>query len=259
MIDLWLPPKPAIIRPHIEKASFLPGMFPAGAAAAKVTAYPTLANTATSNIPLFPSSTTHNCALPSGLSAGQMIVLILSMANAQTITGAPTGFTQLYTQNSASGAARRIYVYYKIATGSEGSTVSVTFSAATTSMLSYAWSFDHCHGDIAAGTAVNTTLSPQSPNPPSVTASWGSVKNLFIAILVANGTEVTRTPPTNYANYAEAVLTSFSIRQQTISWARRELIAASDDPGAWAIANSAGDGSTYPTLSQHNTIVLRGT
>src|SRR5882672_2885076 len=37
MIDLWLPPKPAIIRqaePELIKANFLPGWFPAGAAVA---------------------------------------------------------------------------------------------------------------------------------------------------------------------------------------------------------------------------------
>lgn len=113
---LWLPPKPAIIRSApVQKANFLPGMFPfipAQSAAAAVTALAFHDDA---------YSTTNEITVPAGLQAGDMMVLYDLGFDGDTSGGpstleTPLGFTNWI--NDAS-AFTRIAVSYGIATGSE--------------------------------------------------------------------------------------------------------------------------------------------
>lgn len=226
MIDLWLPPKPAIIRPHIEKASFLPGMFPAGAAAAIVASFPVVQATNSGNTGS--NAASYAAPLPASIQAGDLLLLLVSVNNTITLT-TPSGWTQLF--NTANGALRHA-CYYKTASGSEGSTVTVTGSGSA-GWATNSYRITGHQGAPEAGTSATGTSN--SPNPPSLTPSWGSAKTLWLAAvgnIVGGGT--TATAPTNYGNQVTAAA-SFSAR---CSSSRRELEASSEDPGTYALSAS---------------------
>lgn len=121
MIDLWIPPKPAIIRPAEYRllkpahalplaASFLPGMFPGAGNAA-----PSIAFVASA------TSTASTIVAPADIQAGDLIV----MADAGQSTGAvtrvtPTNFTSL-ASFAPSGTTGMVFSYKK-AVGNEGGT-----------------------------------------------------------------------------------------------------------------------------------------
>ena len=177
MIDLWLPPMPAIIRPHIEKASFLPGMFPAGAAAAVVGTFPQVQGTNNGGTSGFTTAASFNAPLPSGIQAGELLVLFVAAGPFGGGTAdiiAPSGWTQLFhTANTD-----RFGCYYKVATGSEGATVAVS-TTGNRSWATNSYRVSGYQGTPVAGTSA--TGATASPNPPSVSPSWGSAKTLWIA------------------------------------------------------------------------------
>ena len=106
--------------------------------------------------------------LPSSITAGQRIVLVLSLQSA-SITTPPSGYTQVSS----------LAVYHKSATGSEGSTV-VSFNISSSSSASNhsALVFD----SVSQVEATVSTASTANANPPSLTVSWGADDNLFLAM-----------------------------------------------------------------------------
>jgi len=118
VIDLWIPPKPAIIRPaepSFVKASFLPGMFPgfiASAADALTLEFVTSTNSEATTI-----------TAPATVNAGDLLVLFdLALGILIPTAVTPTGFTNV--ANFASSSALRGMVSYKIAVGTEdGATI----------------------------------------------------------------------------------------------------------------------------------------
>lgn len=117
MIDqpplVWLPPKPAIIRPapEIKKASFLPGGFPGGVVSGRQAQIETIV-LADSN-----TSVSQTITVPETVVAGDLLVLYDRPASSSTPSGsAPPGWTTI--DNRASGNYRMIFSY-TIATGEE--------------------------------------------------------------------------------------------------------------------------------------------
>jgi hypothetical protein len=156
--------------------SFLPGMFPAGAAAAAAAAGLT-------TLSLFASatSTTHQVTMPAGVVAGDVIVIFKTGAGiGAPATVIPTGFTNIFNVTSA---VARFTAWYKIAEGSEGSTT-LTLDNGT---------FDNICLGVFRGNKAIVAVSPQDieavvpstdPADQVVTASGG------IAPLIVLGADV---------------------------------------------------------------------
>ncbi len=135
MMDIWLPPKPAIIRPaetelrrdwrrpHAKEANFAPGWFPGGALA--VAAPPSL--TLSAQASAFGTNSigaAATVACPTVI-AGDLIVVYSIVDNGDAVTptasSPASGFTSARNDSLTNG---RAVVWYKIAAGTEsGSTL----------------------------------------------------------------------------------------------------------------------------------------
>lgn len=171
-LDLWLPPRAAIIRPadqRLIKASFLPGMFPAGAAAAAAAA----AASPLTSISLFDSATQGNSSssaaitVPSGVQAGDLLVLQDFALHSGGVPTAvtPTGWTNIV---DTSGTPARLMISYKLADGSEGGTSVTGMGDASNMKCLYIF-----RGDAPATLLTASTPNQQNTgsNPSSQTVS----------------------------------------------------------------------------------------
>lgn len=99
------------------------------------------------------------CDLPTGAAVGDIILLVVNLwewgtySTAPTVSSTPSGFTAISNANQAAGDGfnwLRQYLYYRVVTGSEGSSVSIALSA------SYSDAYTHLITD-TAGVHVSTT------------------------------------------------------------------------------------------------------
>ena len=247
MIELYMPPKPAIIQPaepRLIRANFLPGMFPgAVAAAAAVQAFPTVETTNSGSTSGFTTSATFAVPLPASISAGDRLFIhigLASSAGARTLT-TPSGWTELYNVVGG-GDLRRFVGYYKTASGSEGGTVTITASAASIWATNSYRISGHGAGIEAATPA---TASSSAPNPPNLSPSWGSAKTLWIATCgdVA-GTAGSATEPSGYGSLISVYHDIVGNNACRAASARLESEAASEDPGAFTIPSSGNNAAT---------------
>lgn len=197
------------------------------------------------------NTTSHAVALDQSTKAGDLLIMVFSVDGAPAITNI---WTLLY--KAAQGTTNSGAAFAKISTGSEASSVDVvTDSTEAFAAQVYRYSIGNWYGaSIAAGVSVGTVVaSPNtgssSPDAPAVTASWGLADNEFITCLHnSTGGTITALP----ANYANDVRTNAGAGTATagVVTARRELLAASDDPSNWT-------SSTTGMATVTNTIVVR--
>lgn len=197
--------------------------------------YPVLESTTTSatNAP----GTSHTIQLDGADSAGQLLLAWL-MFNADTTITGMTGWTALSSNTASPG---RSAVYGKIATGSEGSSISATTSSSNAGAF-IVQRISNNSGGLVAGTdytvAVASAATTANPNPPSVTAGWGSDDNLFIAACCVRGDNDTVTAyPTNYTG-EQRVTTNGGGGGATVGVAVRQLTSATDDPDTFTLSAS---------------------
>jgi len=223
---IWLPPKPAIIRPApVQKASFLPGWFPAPYVAAAPATFPVVrgqnftANTGA-------SASSEAIPLPAGTAAGDLILLFMTWYDGGGTITDFNGTTELYDIDGGSSTGQGVCVY-KTATGSEGGSITITTSApefwGVTSIA------------IEAGTWQGTpeSMLASSNNPPSLSPSWGSAKTLWIAACHRQS----GTPSSGPSGYSGFVSSGDTDGDAGQAHAYLESEAASEDPGTFNIGN----------------------
>jgi len=213
-------------------------------------------------------TTSHTVILPSGIQQNDLLLVFVTSPSSDNRTFTfPSGWTVLYNHNNS---GLRSALIYKIAGSSEGSTIQFTTSGVSrTAHVSYCISAGTYVGVPVVGTMATSTGST-SPNPPNLISGFGNVKTLWIAATHSNMAFVSQRP-TNYSNL-------FSIRNEgstsaehnaAIGTARRELEAASQDPGAFTLSTSArwsantiairGATINFPAVSPEVTIVSGNT
>lgn len=193
-----------------------------------------LAATATS----VSSSTTPSISLPSGIVAGNIILIFASIDTSSSTITTPSGFTQIATNTTPD----KMYIWAKVATGSEGTSISTTASIARDQgYVSYRIS--NAYGTIdSTGIAVSTVVvasSGTTVNPASLTPSWGSANNLWIATCNMDGgdRDVTAYP----TNYTLGQVTSGNTAGPTstdVAACARILTASTEDPGAFTFVRN---------------------
>ena len=182
--------------------------------------------------------------LPANIAAGDLIIVFHYSDDALTRTF-PNPWVEIK-DAPVDGDSANIGIAYLIASGGETS-VTVTKSgserfAATAIRISAAsW-----HGTTAPEVSTGTTGSSQSPDPDSVTASWGAEDNLFIAVYAIDYPALNEAgdpyamPTTGWpGNYTGNHIDSdriYSCGGGGI--ASRELAASSDDPGTFTTTTS---------------------
>jgi len=148
------------------------------------------------------NTTTHTVNLPSGISSGDLLIAVISIDASVTIGWPNEGTDWIVIGNglTGSGSLHTCDVAYRIANGSEGSTISV--SSSTSQQSGHAtYRITGWHGttppELTSGSGSDT-----QPDPPSETASWGgSEDNLFIAGCGWDGGDTSvSTYPTSYTS-----------------------------------------------------------
>lgn len=180
-------------------------------------------------------TSTYALNLPSGITSGDLLFITVQVKT----TGRPiTSFSQTWTAlTSNAGSSRETFMYWRIADGTEGSTTTATFSGNQDVVASLAYRITGAQS-VEVGTYA--TGSSSSPNPPSLSPSWGSAKTLWaIYIGVADSRQTLSSYPSNYtlSQITAAGNASNSTGQE--AWlAGYQNEASSEDPGTGTLSAS---------------------
>lgn len=178
------------------------------------------------------NSTSHIVNLPSDIASGNLLLVFFASDGNPTITF-PSGWIQLF--QTASETAVKFGAWYRIADGTEGATIDyVTTSVAEmTAYTSYRITGYYGIPEVAS----ILTGTSNDPNPPSLTPSWGAANTLWFALLgYDNGTVTVSSYPANYTN--EQNERANNTAGCGIGAARRNLNAATEDPGSFVLSAS---------------------
>ena len=183
---LWLPPKPAIIRAwkwEELKLGFIPGFMPPGAAAAKAV-LTTLTQVGSG------TSTAANGAITSSvtLAAGDLLVFWGRGSGATTAIPPGSGIAASISDTST----LRLGVYFKLATGSEGTAVTGASGATSARNLLYVF-----RGNVPVTAAVandpGTELAIGDPAAQTVTSGSGTPPLVVVGAYESSGAVDPRT------------------------------------------------------------------
>ena len=176
--------------------------------------------------------TNHTVNLPADISSGDLLLVFFacdSFSVPDTITF-PEGWTELFQTPYLDEARLTFGAWYRIADGEEGATISVTTSSveqsAHTSYRITGYSGTPEVGTHAAG-------SSTTPDPPSLTPTWGAKDTLWFACEANDDDDHTTAYPTDYTDGRYDMGTTSS--GVNVGTARRELNAVSEDPGTFTI------------------------
>ena len=165
-------------------------------------------------------------SLPANIQAGDILVLAVGVGGDQTLA-TPSGWTSLGAGTSgATSANRKIQVFWKVASGSEGASLTVAIT-----VQALAWLF----GNARSVEATFTGSSAGSGNSPSITASWGQDAAKFLSVeMVRASTGIATAWPSGYTD-TQAVAGSAT----SASSAEANKYVATEDPSAFV--NSVND------------------
>lgn len=198
--------------------------------------YPVLEGSATTSITS--ATTSHTVNLPSGIAAGELLLIIIRTGGTNINFSVPSGWSQCpWVELDANGTTS---AFFKTASGSEGSTVSITTSGSRkSSAIAIRVSSWLALED--AGMANTTT----SNNPPNLAPTWGSAKTLWIACVTQRGDGVFGAAPSNYTGMIQATAGDATTAGSRCAFAFRKLEASSEDPGRFNVVDDASHSNTF--------------
>lgn len=174
--------------------------------------------------------------MPSSIVAGDLLIVV----HASDTTSGTRTWSGSFVEIKDLAATSSVGVAYKIAVGGDTLTVTKTvserFSAIALRITAASW-----HGTTPPEISTTATGTSTTPNPDSITASWGSADNLFIAFHVHDTDATNRTVdvwPTNYT--ANQIQGDYFSSSGEPNLATRELAASNDDPATFTISASLG-------------------
>lgn len=185
------------------------------------------------------AGTSHTVYLPAGIAAGDLLLVFVAAdggaSATQNITFPNEGtdwFELFKAGRPATGNPELLLgAWYRIADGTEGSHLNVTTTMSRqTAYTSYL--ITGCYLELEAATANGMSVSP---NPPSLTPSWGAADMLWFAACGYDNdtTKSITTYPISYTNGRDE-----NTYNCGLATARRELNAASEDPGPFTLSGA---------------------
>lgn len=174
--------------------------------------------------------------LPSGIEAGELLIVLQTMSYDGITYGNPAGWSRFLTTTGAAA----IQGWYKVASGGEGATLALTRNGGSALTLALSFRIRNFAG-APEGVANPSPTSSPSPNPPSISPSWGLAKTLWMPVAYANNASSLVAYPAGYGD-PDAVVNN---KQVAAAW--RIATAASEDPGAFSF--NATDGSRAATIA----------
>lgn len=204
------------------------------------------------------AGTNHVINLPSGITAGDLLLLVLAKGSVAATVNAHADWTEILDENAATG----FYIAYRIATGSEGATTTLVTSANTRS-ATIAYRISGADPATAPQVGTTATGSSTTPDPPSLTPSGGPKDFLWIAALSRGGEEAdddtwATTAPTGFTNLLQkACGTAGTNLAGIVATAQLQETAATKDPATFTIATGAWRAQTIavhpaPSGSAHD-------
>lgn len=255
MMDLWLPPKPAIIRPAeadmrrdwrrkpAKEANFAPGWFPAGAIAPVVRQLSFIAST---------TANATSIALPASIQAGDLLIYgDIARDSSPPSAVTPTGFTNMTNEGAFS---TRLMTHYRFADGTESGLTRTGMTGTTSRNAKIVLQF-------RANQALSG-VSPQSlgdevtngnPNQQTITASGGTAPVVLFAFYGCMG-NVTNSGNVSVRDFSPAqdaevsVGTTFYAKYKIINPAdtlQNHTVDMTDDNGDQGLAS----GYLQPTFA----------
>jgi hypothetical protein len=189
---------------------------------------PVIAGTADTNTDVY--GTSHTAQLPVSIASGNLLLLIVYGNNASYTVTTPSGWTVLAQGNT--------YInynyYYKIATGSEGTTVAITTSGSTlVTARAYRITGFKPSGYIAVSSLYSASTST-SIDTPALTSGFGAVNTLWMTIGGGTTAYSVTSYPASYTNTGFVTNASYS---PLIVYATRAYANATEDPGAFVLSD----------------------
>lgn len=130
------------------------------------------------------AGTSHTINLPSGIVAGNLLLVMLGKGTTSATINALAGWTELLDEAQASGC----YIAYRWADGTEGASITLTSSASTKSAsVSYLISGAVNPATQAPQVSAVATGSSQAPDPNSLTPTGGAKDYLWLTFFILGG------------------------------------------------------------------------
>ncbi len=175
------------------------------------------------------NTTTSNVTLPGSIASGDLVLAFLALdAGAGTAPTWPSPWVSILADQ---GTGFNVYVGYLIASGGE-TTVAVTHTSERSNHI--ALRITSWHGTTPPEITVKANGSSTTPDPPSLTPSWGALDTLWIAL---TGCDDSATPyPITawpYANNQASNATATSAAD--LALCTNNVNAASQDPGTFTM------------------------
>ena len=202
--------------------------------------------------------TSHTVALPSGIVAGELLVVILAIAVGSDSGTYPAGWNKL----GAAGANNIAASWgWRVADGTEGASITVTTSGAQESAHQSFRIQGHNSSTNVPQTGGAGSGTDSSAEVHSFAPTGGAKDYLFIAYAAADSGVAATSAPTSFTNLVVSDSGSDANASCAISTARRELNAASIDPDQFTLEASEGwltaligvhpgvEGNPAPTVS----------
>lgn len=178
------------------------------------------------------NTTTPSFNVPSGVEAGELLVLMWRAGGEINSITNQGGFTQLVLSN-VDGTDDYFYVGYKVADGTEGATITQT----VTQGRRFAGIMYRINNGGTPTIGSVGTGSGTSVNPALFAPGLGTINGLWITIGSCEGAVTVSTFPTNYVNGAQENVSTLA-DGATIMSASRQVQASQVDPGAFTIGLS---------------------
>jgi len=196
--------------------------------------------------------TSHVINLPTGISAGDLLIVFISMANELYVSAQfPVGFTKLFDVIQGQGADNGLVAGYRQADGGEGPTITVTTTGSTRSAhTSYRISGAEDPGtqEPEFSTTIGTNSSADSP---SLTPTGGAADFLWFSVGGSSHAGTYTSAPTNYINLIQAANPNNAAGHTIGGSAQRDLNVASEDPVAFVHDQSASSEWVAATVAIH--------
>lgn len=191
--------------------------------------FPTIAGSATSTQTT--NSTSHTISLPGSISSGDLLVTCIIVDARPTLSGALTDDWTFILGDSPGSDLVRIFLYFRRATGSEGSTVAFTTNTAQCSAhrtYRITGAHESTNPFAGSGSAESSTINQGAVNP----STWDVEDTLWL-FFVGNddGTTTVTVFPTSYLNTGQQAAGN-AADGVNIGWGTRENAVASEDPSA---------------------------
>lgn len=138
-----------------------------------------IAGMAYTNTDVSAGGDTHPITMPSGVAAGDMLVVSVLCSNDRTVTA--SGWTQFASYYDPDGTLKKMILFYRIATGSEGATVTFT-SNVSTSLNALAFRITGAHASTPPEAAQGLIFGVSTYDPPGLTPSWGSAATAWLVV-----------------------------------------------------------------------------